>query len=530
MQKISILEAKRQKLQRQIDREKTHQERNAKGQFSTPINLAKEIIQHAATLLPKHSKIRFFDPGFGTGSFFSAFLETFAQDRIKSAIGYEIDPLYGMPAKRLWDKTVLDLHIADFTKADWPESDSNKYNLIICNPPYIRHHHIIKEDKTRLRKISNLACGVSLSGLSGLYCYFLTISHLWLKNNGIAGWLIPSEFMDVNYGKAVKEYLLNEVTLLQIHRSDPNDVQFDDALVSTAIVWFKKKSVPKNHKVKFTYGGALNNPRHEKDIPTDVLAKESKWTRFPLASARTESEHPKLSDFFSVKRGIATGNNKFFILSLQEIRQKSLPISQFRPVLPSPRYLLDTTEINSDANGYPLINKKQFVLDCKLPIDAVKKQYPELWQYMQEGVQKGVPDRYICRHRKIWYSQENRTASPFYCTYIGRTDKKGKKPFRFFLNRSKAIVANTYLMLYPKPQVERAIRKSPELAKKIVMALNNTTAAAMIDESRVYGGGLHKLEPRELGNINAKPLSELLSHIKIKTKLVQASLFCDSTL
>jgi len=527
MQKISILEAKRQNLQRQIDREQTHQERNAKGQFSTPINLAKEIVQHAAKLLPKPNKIRFLDPGFGTGSFFSALPDTFPQNRIESATGYEIDPLYGTPAKKLWEKTALNLHIADFTKADCPESDSDKYNLIICNPPYVRHHCITNEDKTRLRNISKRACGVSLSGLSGLYCYFLTISHRWLKNNGIAGWLIPSEFMDVNYGRAVKEYLLNEVTLLQIHRFDPDDIQFDDALVSTAIVWFKKKPVPKNHKVKFTYGGSLNNPHHKKDIPTDVLAKESKWTRFPLASARTESEHPKLSDFFSVKRGIATGDNKFFILPLQEIRQKNLPMSQFRPVLPSPRYLLGVTEIDSDANGYPLIDKKQFVLDCKLPIDAVQKRYPELWQYIQEGVQKGVSDRYICRHRKLWYSQENRTASPFYCTYIGRTDKKGKKPFRFFLNRSKAIVANTYLMLYPKPLVERAISESPELAKEIVMAFNNITAEAMIDEGRVYGGGLHKLEPKELGNINAEPLSDLLSHLKIKKKLIQVGLFCD---
>jgi hypothetical protein len=42
--------------------------------------------------------------------------------------------------------------------------------------------------------------------------------------------LIPSEFMDVNYGAAVKRYLLNKVTLLHIHRFDPHDVQFGDAL------------------------------------------------------------------------------------------------------------------------------------------------------------------------------------------------------------------------------------------------------------------------------------------------------------
>ena len=55
-----------------------------------------------------------------------------------------------------------------------------------------------------------------------------------MADDGLAAWLIPSEFMDVNYGRAIKEYLLNQVTLLRIHRFDPSDVQFNDALVSSA--------------------------------------------------------------------------------------------------------------------------------------------------------------------------------------------------------------------------------------------------------------------------------------------------------
>jgi adenine-specific DNA-methyltransferase len=35
--------------------------------------------------------------------------------------------------------------------------------------------------------------------------------------------------MDVNYGQAVKDYLLKEVNLLRIHRFAPKDVQFDYA-------------------------------------------------------------------------------------------------------------------------------------------------------------------------------------------------------------------------------------------------------------------------------------------------------------
>jgi len=397
--------------------------------------------------------------------------------------------------------------------------EDEKYNLIICNPPYVRHHHISNEKK-RLQEQALIAANMKLSGLAGLYCHFMALAHPWMKKNGIAGWLIPSEFMEVNYGKAVKNYLLNEVTLIQIHRFDPNNVQFDDALVSSAVVWFKNKKPSENHKVKFTYGGTLNNPDHEKSISRQKLMAERKWTRFPLSNERNHAENgsPKLSDFFAVKRGIATGDNKFFVLTREQITSKNLPIELFRPILPSPRYL-NATEIEADENDYPDIENQLFVLNCKLPFDEIEKNYPELHKYLEEGIQSGVSERYICKNRKVWYSQERRSESLFYCTYIGRSDKKGKKPFRFVLNKSKAIVSNSYLILYPKPNLEKEIESNPDLNKQLLNALNQITGEAMLDEGRVYGGGMHKMEPRELSNVPASEISLLFNENSSTTNI-----------
>ncbi len=529
MRDISAVEQDRQGLQKLLDGQKTQEERNAKGQFPTPSNLAKDIFVHAKKLLPNHSEVRFLDPGFGTGAFFTALSHTFARDRITTVTGYEIDPYYGIPAKELWRDTLLDLRLTDFTKERTPRAESERYNLIICNPPYVRHHHILNGDKTRLQQLVFQTSGITLSGLSGLYCYFLVLSHRWMEKDGIAGWLIPSEFMDVNYGKPIKEFLLNNVTLLQIHRFDPNDVQFDDALVSSAVVWLKNKPAPKNHKVKFTFGGSIDEPNCEKDVAASVLSKEAKWTRFPLLEERPEASHPRVSEFFAVKRGIATGDNSFFILTVDEIKKKRLPIAQFVPILPSPRYV-EETEIQADDDGNPLTKRRLFVLDCKLPPETVKRQHPELWDYLQEGIQKGVPERYLCKHRKPWYSQEYRPSSLFYCTYIGRSDTEGKKPFRFILNHSKAIVANAYLILYPNAAIRRALLDNPEMAKSVVNALNEVTARAMLDEGRVYGGGLYKLEPKELGNINATALIKAVGNVQRAKRQVQLSLFADTML
>ena len=504
---IGQLEIQRQALQAQLDGQKTKEERNIMGQFSTPSSLAIDILKHANNLLPKHGKIRFLDPAFGTGSFYSALITVFPENRIEAATGFEIDEHYGAPTKKLWGGTILNYKIADFTKQTPPDEDE-KYNLIICNPPYVRHHHL-NGQKVRLQAKALESAKMKLSGLSGLYCYFMALAHPWMKNNGIAGWLVPSEFMDVNYGQAVKDYLLHEVTLLQIHRFDPSDVQFNDALVSSAIVWFKKKKPSKNHKVRFTYGGTIDNPRYEKDVSLYTLSTENKWTRFPLFGKREQINAPILSDFFTIKRGIATGDNKFFILTLEQIEHRGLPLDQFRPILPSPR-CLKVTEVNADKNGFPAIDNQLFVLDCRLPLDEVKHLYPKLYEYLKEGIQSGVSERYLCQNRKIWYSQENRPSSRFYCTYIGRTDKNGKKPFRFILNRTQAIVTNSYLILYPKPHLEKKIEQHEELSERLIEALNNITGRALLDEGRVYGGGMHKLEPKELANVSAAEIGNIL--------------------
>lgn len=270
----------RLELQSRLDAQKTQTDRNKLGQFATPTVLATDMLKYAETLLPADLKIRFLDPAFGTGAFYSALLQLFPQSRIDSAVGYEIDANYGNKAIALWRDTPLKLYLSDFTAGTPPSSDQAKANLLICNPPYVRHHHLTQNEKLRLQRLTEQTTGARLSGLTGLYCYFLCLSYRWMAENGIAGWLIPSEFLDVNYGQEVKKFLLSRVTLLRIHRFDPKDMQFEDALVSSAVVWFNKVVPSVNHAVEFTSGGSLTNPKVATCISVDVLRHASKWTKF----------------------------------------------------------------------------------------------------------------------------------------------------------------------------------------------------------------------------------------------------------
>ncbi|MBN1122327.1 MAG: N-6 DNA methylase [Anaerolineae bacterium] len=492
------VELHRQSLQSQLDSTKTHEERNKLGQFSTPLPIAMDILQYSANLLGQEP-IRFLDPALGTGAFFSAFIQTFPKSQIVSSVGYEIDSHYGNAAADIWAKHNLQIHFSDFTRATPPASENLKPNLIICNPPYVRHHHLSKKTKQFLANRVFQSTNLPLSGLAGLYCYFMLICHEWMSEGGIAGWLIPSEFMDVNYGVEVKNYLVNKVKLIRIHRFDPNELQFDDALVSSAVVWFQKTKTPPNHKVEFTYGGTLKKPKTTRFISISELEQSHKWTQLTnqnYVSQRNPSV--TISDLFEIKRGIATGANKFFILPQEKLLALNIPAECAKPILPSPKHVPD--EIMSDESELPILSHRLFLLDCNLPPSLLEEQHPQLWQYYLGGIEQGIDQKYLCSNRTPWYSQEQRDPAPILCTYMGR-NRGNSIPFRFIFNHSKAIASNVYLLLYPKPILKEVLAIKHELLRDLWDVLRNIPIETIVNEGRVYGGGLHKVEPKELANI-----------------------------
>lgn len=499
---LSNIELSRQTIQTRLDSEKTLRERNVLGQYATPPKLADEILEYAKMLLPSDTNIRFLDPAFGTGAFYSSLLKVFPSERIINAEGFEKDKTVANEGRILWQETALKLYAEDFTLAELPRSETDKANLIICNPPYVRHHHLNAADKKRLQDLSKTTAGVSLNGLTGFYCYFLAICHAWMPENGTAGWLIPSEFMDVNYGQEIKQYLLNRVTLMRVHRYDPKEVQFDDALVSSSIIWFTKNQPSSDHQIEFTFGGSLKTPKQRRFIPLATAASARKWTILPFSrhNAKSSPDIYRLSDLFTIKRGLATGANDFFILSPTQITEYNLPKEFLTPILPSPRFL-QTNLIEADEEGNPLIEQQLFLLNCSLPEETVRNDFPFLWKYLQKGVEMGVSERYLCKSRVPWYSQENRPAAPLLCTYMGRGNKETGKAFRFILNHSKATAANVFLMMYPKQDLFNSYSHDSKFIKSVWQQLNNLSCNEIIDEGRIYGGGLYKIEPKELGNI-----------------------------
>ena len=296
---MSKSQEQRLRLLSALDSAKSSAERNKSGQFATPPGIASEMVAYALKQVQK-PEISYLEPGFGTGAFFNSLLQHITSKdnrrRLTEARGYEIDKHYAEPTKELYASTLLDLRLEDFTEAK-PDS----FDILLCNPPYVRHHHLTAAKKLALTKHVAARYNIKQSGLTGLYNYFIINGEAWLSDEGIAAFLVPSEFLDVNYGVTIKTFLLENVRLARIHLYESSDLQFEDALVSSAVVWYRKGKPFPDSKVELSYGGSLTIPAHSRSVALSGLDPAAKWTRLIRKGVAASTNGEKrfiLKDFF----------------------------------------------------------------------------------------------------------------------------------------------------------------------------------------------------------------------------------------
>jgi len=173
----------------------------------------------------------------------------------------------------------------------------------------------------------------------------------------------------------------------------------------------------------------------------------------------------------------------------------------------------------------PTSIRRLYLLDCPLNAEEVLRLSVPLARYLETGREK-ASQTYICSRRIPWYSQERRPPAPFVCTYMGRGLQDRARPFRFILNNSNATALNVYLMLYPKPFLARALQSDPQLATAVWQVLNEISPETLLGEGRVYGGGLYKMEPKELANVPADALMALIPQTSFES-MTQTEMFSE---
>ena len=198
------------------------------AQFFTPEEVADLMIDW---VLKNQSLKKVLEPAFGLGVFSRLLLNKKPDLDIK---GFDVDPIILEEANNSFREfSNVNLILEDYLFNDW----KNKYDGILCNPPYFKFHDY--ENKKALEEIRK-RLKVNLNGFTNIYTLFLLKSIYQLNEGGKAAYIIPSEFLNSDYGTFVKRYLIKSNALKHIIIFDFKENVFDDALTTSAILLLSK--------------------------------------------------------------------------------------------------------------------------------------------------------------------------------------------------------------------------------------------------------------------------------------------------
>jgi len=180
------------------------------------------------------------------------------------------------------------------------------FDVIISNPPYERTLYIEKE-----KEYYNLNYK-SAYGSYDILILFLEKAIILLKNNGYLGFIVSNKFLVSDYGKKIREFILENCKIIKIiDLSDAKRV-FPDALVSPVIIILQKTKRKTNYSVKLLNVdksiSSLDNVKYKTIELNKLILKDGTFNvRY---NKELESIYEKIDkckhfgDYFEIRTGI----------------------------------------------------------------------------------------------------------------------------------------------------------------------------------------------------------------------------------
>ena len=448
------------------------------------------------------------EPAFGLGIFSRALIEKQCSAKI---IGYEIDDVILNEARAIFagnDK--IEIRNQDYIYSNWKD----RYDGIICNPPYFKF-----QDYDNLGATAEVKKHLHLdfSGFTNLYAYFLIKSVFQLKEGGRCAYIIPSEFMNSDYGVQIKDYLLKSKRLRHVIVFNFEEQLFDDAITTSAIILCANDG--HSESVSFTNVSNVSEldrieelissypaiPSYCKTNGTSSMESSVKWKSYYQPLNQSSFKHlVPFSTFAKVSRGIATGANDFFKFNLSKVRQYGIPEENLKPCI---CHCVDVCgSFFSQADFEALRDKDKYVFI----FDGEGSKSQAVLNYIKKGEYDKCNEKFLTKSRNPWYALEKRAPAPIWVSVFSR-DR-----LNFIRNTSDATCLTTFHCIYPKENLFGTV--SIELL--FAYLISNTARLIFLDNGREYGNGLSKFEPNDLNKgmmLDLRMLDE-----EVKQEILQA--------
>jgi len=386
------------------------------------------------------------------------------------------------------------------------------FNAIVGNPPYTRQEEIPETGVDKQILIENALCDLSgkkianISKRAGIHAYFFVHGIKFLIEGGYFGFIVSNSWLDVEYGKGLQEFFLNNYKIIAIVESKV-ERWFEEADINTCIVILQKCSNTAERDgniVRFAYlkkrlaelippaddsweqevsrmqiidslkktilahSELYENddmriyPKLQKDLWDEGFDSEegkyigAKWGKYLRAPdifftilEKGKDKFVPLKEIANIRRGFTTGANEFFYLTEEEIKRWGIEKEYWKHKDKKGKWIPNYVIKSPRECKNVIIDKDELKFRVLMIHDARGKLKGEnIKKYIEYGERKEFDNRPTCNSRgEKWYELDEIKSPILSKRFIDIA-------FGYFLNLQDFYIGDTFFAINPYKKSE----------------------------------------------------------------------------
>jgi adenine-specific DNA-methyltransferase len=407
------------------------------------------------------------------------------------------------------------IHVGDFFSYCKEHLDAKQlFDVVIGNPPFIRYQNFLEEQREPAFELMRNA-GMRPTKLTNTWVPFVVASSFLLNETGRLAMVIPAELLQVNYSAELRRFLsgyYHRLTIITFKKLVFEGIQQEVVL----LLGERSGSGPAGIRtVELESADDLTSYEHTEFSNSEIKPIDhttEKWTQYFLTNNEISllqrlRKNPALTEagkVIDVDVGIVTGQNQFFVLNEEQVKERRLEDLTV-PIVSRSGHFKGIFFTDADWQVNLQGNLPAHLLNLPdVPPDELSEAAR---RYVTAGESMNLNTGYKCRIRNHWYRVPSVwTPDAFMLRQVHAYPK-------IVVNQAEATCTDT---------IHRVRLRNGMKANVVAAAfLNSLTFAFSEVIGRSYGGGVLELEPNEAEKLPI-PLkgAEKLDHNKLHRLLL----------
>lgn len=406
--------------------------------------------------------------------------------------GCDIDPLAFSYLKRRVEQAKLPGHFfeQDFIEFAPAQLKGSKVDLVIGNPPYIRHSNFTSKQRDLLGEWAKDQA-IKLHGRANLWAYFVLHALQFIKDGGRLALVLPGSFLYADYSEPLRNHLrkhfknLMAVTLIE-------RLFISEGTEETTVVLLGDGfgHPPSNDKIRIACVDSVDDLiKFMGNRKAHDLLPDHAYFGHGMVPVEVGALHHKLASTFgmsaldkiaTMRIGLVTGDTPFFIKSKSEWRAFNIDRRHLKYILPKSQFVKGVLLDPESAEQHILAD-----IRCLALSTPAAPRAENLVNYLERYPAEAKKKNATFQKRSLWhrFTDDYRIPDAFFVFMTGQGP-------RIILNDAGAISTNSVYRIFFNDNVKKSQMK---LAAISMCTTFTQLAAEIIGHPR--GSGALKLEP-----------------------------------